>query len=690
MFLLRTRFVLAVPLLPAVFLALSVCSEPAAAQHRAVTIEDLQSIRNGFDAQLSADGRFVTFAIMEPANRATASKGPVSNLWTVSADGSSAPARLTAGDHMDWLPRWAPDSKRIAYLSSDQAATRVYVTSKAQKFPVPVTPRNLDVSDFAWSPDGRTIAFLSSEDADQTDYVNRPFPNADEQVLSRKVVVSRLLAVDVFTRRVRQVTNEPLSILGFAWSPDGKSIALQIPKSTMLQSFPASSAEPVIIGVFPSQGGTMVNVAEIPAAIGPLRWSPDGSTIAVAVYQGKAVSKVPNRIALVSIKDQSAPHYLLKGYNGSLADFAWFRGGKSIVFSGIEGTKTRLRLLDVESDEFSVPVREGAMEDISVSEKRARIAYFDESPRHPRDLWITDLEGPSRQLTRLNPQTGKLLFADEEIIHWKAQDGVMIEGLLLNPAGLQAGHRYPLVVMPHGGVTGWSRWKFGFLTDVGQVMAASHGFAVLYPNPRGTPGYGSGFEDELVGDVGGHEVADILSGIDFLVQEGMADPQRLGIGGWSWGGTIAVSAISQTNRFKCAIDGGGVVDWISFFGQSDSPAVAASLFGGTPLDHPDLYRERSPIFHLAGVTTPLLVLHGEQDTHVPTGQAWEIYRLLKAEGKKVEFVIYPREKEYLLEPAHAFNFMNRVLDWYERHLKDDAAPAASASGQQSLPSTNSR
>ena len=233
----RARFVLGVPLLLTVLGALPARSEAAAARRRAVTIQDLQGIRNGFDGQLSADGRFVVFAVMEPARRAVVGNGPVSNLWIVSAAGSGAPVRLTASGHMDWLPRWAPDSKRIAYLSSGQDPARVYVTSKAQKNPVPVTPRDLDVSDFAWSPDGRTIAFVTSEDADPKDYVNRPFPNADEQVLSRKVVVSRLLAVDVSTRRVRQVTDEPLSILGFAWSPDGQSIALQVPKSAMLQSF---------------------------------------------------------------------------------------------------------------------------------------------------------------------------------------------------------------------------------------------------------------------------------------------------------------------------------------------------------------------------------------------------------------------------------------------------------------------
>lgn len=437
----------------------------------------------------------------------------------------------------------------------------------------------------------------------------------------------------------------------------------------------------------PREGGELVKVAEIAGALGPMRWSPDGKTIGVLVHQGRAVSKVANRIALVARNGPSAVRYLPEDYQGSIADFAWSGAGRNIVFSGIEGTRTRLRLLDLESGKPAAFFREGAMEDISLSSKRNRLAYFDESPGHPRDIWIATLDGKARQLTRLNPQMDKLLFGEEQIIHWKARDGVAIEGLLLKPAGLPQGQRVPLVVMPHGGVTGWSRWKFGFLTDVGQVMAAGRGFSVLYPNPRGTPGYGTGFEDELVGDVGGLEIADILSGVDSVIDQGIADPQRLGIGGWSWGGTTAVSTISQTTRFKCAIDGGGVVDWISFFGQTDSPAIATSLFGGTPLERPDLYKERSPIFHLSRVTTPLLVLHGEMDSHVPTGQAWEVYRLLKAQGKQVEFVIYPREKEYLLEPSHAFNFMSRVLEWYEHHLKD---AAASASGKQALSSSSSQ
>ena len=656
----------------------------ADAPRRAVTIEDLQSMRNGFDAQISPDGRFVLFAVMEAPNR-KASKGPVSNLWMCSADGTGAPVRLTWGEHMDWLPRWAPDGKRIAFLSTRQGPTQLYTMSIAGKVPVPLTGGKLDVSDFAWSPEGRTIAVLSSEDNDQTDYAGNSFPSADEMILSRKVLVSRLLAVDILTRAVRPITPEAMSILGFSWSPDGKSLALLVPRSTLLQTFPASSAEPAIVGTIAREGGRLLHIAEVPGALGPLRWSPDGASIAVLAYSGKAVSKVGNRVAVIAAQAASSARYLPEHYSGSIADFAWSNAGRSIIFSGIEGVKTRLRLMDVESGKAdAAPLHEGAMEDLSVSRARGGIVYFDESPGHPRDLWITGFDGKTKQLTRLNPRMDKLLFAEEQIVHWKSKDGTIVEGLLLKPAQAEPGRPGPAVVMPHGGVTGWSRWKFGFLTDVGQVMAAAHGFAVLYPNVRGTPGYGTKFEDELVGDVGGLEIADVLSGVDYLVEQGAADPHRLGIGGWSWGGTIAVSTISQTDRFKCAIDGGGVVDWISFFGQTDSPAIATSLFGGTPLERPDLYKERSPIFHLSRVTTPLLVLHGEMDSHVPTGQAWEIYRLLKAQNKQVEFVIYPREKEYLLEPAHAFNFMSRVLEWYERHLKDDAA--AKAAGKQALSS----
>jgi dipeptidyl aminopeptidase/acylaminoacyl peptidase len=644
------------------------------AQLRPVSIEDMQSIRNGFDAQISPDGRIAVFAVMEPPNRQSA-QGPVSNVWIVSTDGTGAPVRLTAGDHMDWQPRWSPDGKRLAFLSNRQGSAQLYTLAMTRRIPVPLTSNETDVSDFAWSPDGRTIAILSSGDKEQTDYAGDSFPNNDEIILSRKVIATRLIAINVLTRRARPITTEALSILGFAWSPDGESLALLLPKSTLLQSFPASSADPARIATVHRAGGKPVDVAEITGALGPLRWSPDGETIGVLVHQGKAAGKIADRIAIVS-RNGAAARYLPENYPGSIADFAW-SAGRNIVFSGIEGARTRLHLLNLDSGNTAAAFREGAMEDISISGKRNRLVYFDESPGHPRDLWTSDLEGKSRQLTRLNLQIARLLFGKEEIIHWKARDGATIEGLLLRPVGVQPGQRTPLVVMPHGGVTGWSRWKFGFLTDVGQVMAAGHGFAVLYPNPRGTPGYGAGFEDELVGDVGGVEITDILSGVDFLVEQGVADPQRLGIGGWSWGGTIAVSAISQTDRFRCAIDGGGIVDWISFFGQTDSPAIATSLFGGTPLDRPDLYKERSPIFHLSNVTTPLLVLHGEMDSHVPTGQAWEVYRLLQTHGKNVEFVLYPREKEYLLEPSHAFNFMSRVIQWYEHYLKDNVATSDS-------------
>lgn len=208
-------------------------------QPRPVSIEDLQSIRNGFDAQISPDGRFIVFAVMDPPNRKT-NQGPVSNLWITSTDGAGAPVRLTSGNHMDWLPRWAPDGKRIAFLSTRQGPAQLYTIAMARRIPVPLTPNKMDVSDFAWSSDGRTVAILSGEDKDQTDYAGDSFPNDDELILSRKITASRLLAIDIFTRRAHPITAEVLSILGFAWSPDGKSLALLAPRATSLQSFPAS------------------------------------------------------------------------------------------------------------------------------------------------------------------------------------------------------------------------------------------------------------------------------------------------------------------------------------------------------------------------------------------------------------------------------------------------------------------
>jgi len=645
-----------------------------------VTIEDLLGLRNGFSAEISPDGREVVFSVMEPGNP-RAAKPPIANLWMASVDSGARPTRLTAGPQTDWSPHWASDGKRIAFLSSRSGSTHVYVISLPGRRTTPVTPADVDVLQFSWSHDGRRLAILTDDDRGEHDYGRHLAGSVDEVVISRRSNSLRLSIVDLATGNLRPITPPGITIMGFDWSPDDAQLIILSRKSDGLEYFPVSPADIGSLAIIPASGGEIKTFANLKGTGGAVRWSPDGSRIALQAHDSKGIGKLMRTIMVFDLRSGQPPRNLLSNYQGSVLDFDWTPDGKQIVFTGAEGVYTGIRVVDLESGAVaSTPLPDGAMEELTVSSARPRMAFFDAGPHHPRDLWVADLEGHRRQLTELNPQTKNLIFGDQEVVRWKTTDGASIEGLLLKPNDFQPGKRYPLVVMAHGGITGWSRWKHGFLTDVGQVMAAGYGYAVLYPNPRGTPGYGTQFEDALVGDIGGREIVDILKGVDSLIEQNIADPERLGIGGWSWGGTTAAWTVSPTDRFRCAVDGGGIVDWVSFFGQSDSPFVATLLLGGSPSEHPDLYRERSTIFHLDQIHTPLLVIHGEQDDHIPAGQAWEIYRGLKMRDKEVEFVIYPREKEFLTEPAHALNFMNRVLDWYQRYLKPGSPEQPSDSG----------
>ena len=275
-----------------------------------------------------------------------------------------------------------------------------------------------------------------------------------------------------------------------------------------------------------------------------------------------------------------------------------------------------------------------------------------------------------------------LALGATEIVTWTSADGTPVEGVLLKPAGYQAGRRYPLLVEAHGGPTYATSAEFkADWTSPGQVWAGN-GWAVLYPNPRGSLGYGERFEHANIMDWGGGDYRDIMSGVDELVRRGLADSTKLALEGWSYGGYMTAWTVGQTTRFKAASMGAGLTDLQSMYGTTDLPGYIAMFFSGVPRQQTlDAYRARSPITFADKVTTPLLILHGETDTRVPTGQSTEFYRSLRDRGKTVELVIYPREWHTFSEYYHLLDKMQREYDWIVKYTlgdahKENAAPVA--------------
>jgi dipeptidyl aminopeptidase/acylaminoacyl peptidase len=297
----------------------------------------------------------------------------------------------------------------------------------------------------------------------------------------------------------------------------------------------------------------------------------------------------------------------------------------------------------------------------------------------PSEVFVspTDKFKPSR-LTRTNSFLSDIELGETEVIRWKSNDGMEIEGLLIKPVGSKPGERYPLLTYVHGGPSG----KFGisFSPQIGGSspiqgetyplhVLAGQGFAIFLPNPRGSYGYGESFRRANVNDWGYGDYLDIISGIDHLIEKGVADPDRLGIMGRSYGGYMTSWIITQTTRFKAASLGAGMSNLISFYGQTDIPGYMEFYFSGDPWTRADVYTKRSPLTHAMNITTPTLIQHGEKDARVPLPQAWEFYRALKKRNVPVEFIIYPGQGHSVQKPKFQVEMMRRNLEWFTRWLK---------------------
>ena len=253
--------------------------------------------------------------------------------------------------------------------------------------------------------------------------------------------------------------------------------------------------------------------------------------------------------------------------------------------------------------------------------------------------------------------------------HWHGADGWDMRGLVIKPVGYDPGRRYPLVMWVHGGPTGVSGSCFYAASHWNQLWANA-GYAVFLPNYRGSTGWGLNFAESNLGDMGGKDFEDMMLGIDSLVVSGLADPDRLAVAGWSYGGFTAAWAISQSNRFRAAVMGAGISDWLSFHGRSCLSDWDAMYYQGSPYDQAGPYKSFSPISYYQNLATPTLILHGEDDQDVPVEQSYLFYRALKDKGVETQLIVYPRETHAVTERAHMLDMARRVVAWLERHLDD--------------------
>jgi dipeptidyl aminopeptidase/acylaminoacyl peptidase len=643
----------------------------SAQRSKIITPEDVLTIRELSDVKLSPNGKQIVFVVNEPNDPKSPREPRSSNIWSVPADGRELPRPLIPGLKNANSPRWSPDGRTLAFLSdrADEKAeaesnTQIYLLRDGEIRALRLSNVPGGVEQYEWSPDGKTIAFVARDQTTPEEQARRA--TGDDAMVrpEANLKYSRLWIVNLSDGNASQVTRQNFEILEFAWSPAGDEFALIVAPSP--RSEDASNLSLVVISR--STGEVKRTLTRNVSSItGILRWSSDGRWI--TFFEIPPTKESNNWLSLASAHgDEIRP--LLKDYRGSVLRSEWSADSKSVITQSVEGTSEVISRIDINTGTLhKITGVTHSQWGASFSTNGETITYLAQTLESADDIWVIEKNKQPRRITDFNPQTKSWLFGNVSEVVWKnSKDGLSRRGVLITPPGYKPGNLYPTIVNTHPGDTAWwtgfhsSKWW-----DWGQLLA-SNGYVVFLPNTRGVTGEG-GAMHATIDRWGELAFQDLMDGIDYLISQKVADPKRLGIGGWSNGGFMTEYAITRTARFKAAVAQAGHADFFSLYGTSYLREGLRRTSGQSPYDDRRWYDEHSPITLIKNCKTPTLLLHGELDPGVPLGQAYEFYAGLKDAGVEAELVIYPRERHNIQEYSHRVDLQKRMLAWFDKHLK---------------------
>jgi dipeptidyl aminopeptidase/acylaminoacyl peptidase len=645
-----------------VMCALAVCA--VASAQTALTPEQTMDRRAIGELEFSPDGARLAFTVTDPVKGAARAKA----IWLLDV-ASGAMRQLTFSGKSDGSPRWSPDGSSIAFLSDRDGPAQLYCLPMRGGEAARITDGKDAITAFRWSPDGTRIALLMPE-AKPEALLKKEKDKDDSRIVDKDARRPRVWMLDVASRSLVQVTSGNWRISQIEWAPKGDrlvAVATSTPESDRW------SERIVSIALTNTTSGVWTDIAAPSGPVGGLAVSPDGASIA---YLGARVDgPEAHDLLLQPAAGGAARNLTAADIDRPISEPRWIdnetltvhvaRGFMSaLAMVGRDGKARMLDGLEVNPSAFARTAN-------------GTLAYVGETTARAPELWIKTASAPARPASAFNNRWSSVAVVAPEFVTYKSADGVDIEAALLLPGGsgprppASTPHPLPFVVLVHGGPTG--RWSDAF-EPWGQLLA-SRGYAVLYPNVRGSVGYGERFVEMNRADWGGGDFRDVMAGVDAMIARGVADPNRLGVGGWSYGGYMAAWAVTQTHRFKAAVSGAPVIDMASEFGTEGGSAYD-EWFYGTPYEKLGDFVKSSPMTYVKNVTTPTLLLQGEDDTTDPIGQSQQFYRGLKRYGVEADFVLYPREPHGLREEKHLLDRLYRVVGWYDRYLKGGAASTA--------------
>lgn len=649
------------------FLAFALATPALAAEAAHPTSAELVQLHTPADLALSPDGRQVVYTVATATfdSSARVAGDDTKTGWKrerqvfVTDIATQQTRQLTRGDALASAPCWSPDGRTIAFLRNVGEHAAIHLMSLGGGEPRRLDTGELDPASIAFSPDGAWLGFLAEEplEADEKQLRHVRGGAIHWEFEFPETHLHRIAVAGGVAQMVPGTTN----VVAYEWAPDSKRVALVT--SANGDPYLASSVDRV--SVVQAADGSFVSTLDLPE--GPYtvaHWSPDGHSILAPGLQG-GLSNV--NALYVADAATGKVRDLVSSADLGFAAASWSADSKSVVAVVRRGTATTLERFAAAAPGTGTPLGFSGRVisgDLVTAASSPRLAFLSSTDRTPDQVTVFD-PAPARTLvvTDLDPQVATWPLGTTRVVRWKNAEGVNIEGVLTLAPGAHEGAPAPIIVMPHGGPDDVTTTKFSALAQ----YFASRGYSVLRPNYRGSFGYGFDFYAANRNRFGEIEQADIESGVDQLIRDGLADPKQLYFGGWSWGGYITTWMVTHVHRYRAAVAGAAVSDVMHSYSLSDiNHGLAAQWeYKGDPWSQLSQFDRPNPIRYVKDCTTPLLLLHGQADTRVPFSESVQFYRALKDLGRSVQFYAYPRENHSFVEPAHRVDYVKRWADWYD-------------------------
>ncbi len=654
----------------------------AIAQQRHITVDDLFELENVGTPVVSPEGKWIAYTV---SRTSLENERSYTRIYMVSAEGGD-PIPLTAGKKSAGSPGWSPDGRYFTFTASrDEGETQVWAIDRRGGEAFPLTSVEQGISGYLWSPDGARL-LLTIRDAEEEEGDEKPNAPQDPWVVDRLQFkrdgagyltgnrMTHLYVYELETETLRQLTtgrwNESLGI----WSPDGERIAF-VSNRTEEPDGNANSDIWIVPSDLDEPTESPQHLTTNEGSDGSPAWSPDGRQIAYSTgIRPDLIWYATTHLAVVSANG-GEPRLLTTELDRNVRGPRFSEDGEWIWFGLEDSGENHLARIRTDGSGLERPVS-GALStaafDWDGGTFAARVNYLD----RPGEIYV--VEGSEGGRADLRPVTGhnddfldEVVIAETRNIQFPSEGGIEVEGFVTLPPDYVEGQRYPTLLRIHGGPVSQFSHSFNFESQ----LFAANGYVVVRTNPRGSSGYGQDFSAALWADWGNPDFKDVMAGVDYAIEQGWSDPDRLGVGGWSYGGILTNYVITQSERFEGAITGASEVLYIANYGhdhyQRQWEAELGLPWEG---DNRENWEAISPFNRVQDVTTPTLIMGGEDDWNVPILNSEQLYQALRRRGVPTQLVVYPGQSHGIRVPSYQKDRYERYLAWYDKWVKNAGKP----------------